>query len=155
MSVARILRPQGLDEPLRSSEESVNVQAVGVGDHLLGDPRDQPHQRGRQRLAYPEDPLEHRQAQSSTSPPYFHKEDSLSSVASSSDQTALSWHFSAYAYHIPGAHLRLFCRFMLRELLLRGFCMRYRSGTNVGQCMREAELEDGGYRCRLPHLPRS
>src|SRR5215204_1324661 len=58
MSVARILCPQLLDEPLRPSEEPVDVQAVGVGGHLLSDPRGQPHQRGRQRLAHPEDPLE-------------------------------------------------------------------------------------------------
>lgn len=42
--------------------------------------------------------------------------------------------------------LGCFAGVLLRELLLRGFCVRYRSGTNVGPCMKAAELEDRDHR---------
>src|SRR5215208_2780487 len=50
--------PQFLDAPLRTIQMPVDQERVGVGRYLRRDPGGQPHQRGGQRLAQAEDPLE-------------------------------------------------------------------------------------------------
>src|SRR5215203_4485929 len=62
MYVARISCPQLLDVPLRPVEQSVDVEAVGVGGHLRRDPGGESHQRLRQRSAETESSLEGRKA---------------------------------------------------------------------------------------------
>jgi hypothetical protein len=62
MSVARISGPKLLDAPLRSAQQTVDVQAVGVSADLGRDPARQPHQGSRQRPIHPEGALERREA---------------------------------------------------------------------------------------------
>src|SRR5215211_4557884 len=62
MPVAWISGPQLLDPPLWPAEETVDVEAIGVGRYLRRDPRSEPHQRLGQGLPQPEDPLEARKA---------------------------------------------------------------------------------------------
>jgi len=63
MSVARISCPQLLDVSLRSPQEAVDVAAVvGVGGNVRHDPARQPNERLSQRVVYPEDALDGRQA---------------------------------------------------------------------------------------------
>src|SRR5215212_10841687 len=50
--------PQLLDVPLRTIQKPVDQERVGVSCYLRRDPGSQPHQRGGQRLAQAEDPLE-------------------------------------------------------------------------------------------------
>src|SRR5215203_6321126 len=62
MSVARISGPQLLDAPLRSAQEPVDVEAVGVRADLGRDPGRQPDERLGQGAIHPEGPLERREA---------------------------------------------------------------------------------------------
>src|SRR5918997_5518236 len=62
MSVARISCPQLLYVPLRPVEQSVDVEAVGVGGYLRRYPGSEPYQRLRQRSAETESSLEGRKA---------------------------------------------------------------------------------------------
>jgi hypothetical protein len=61
MSVARFSCPQLLDLPLRTAQQWVNVEAVGVGCYRRRDPAGEPHKGPRQRLPKPELALEIRQ----------------------------------------------------------------------------------------------
>ena len=56
------LRPQLLDAALRTTQEAVDVKAVGVGCYLRSDPGRQSHQGRRKRLPEPEYPLETRKS---------------------------------------------------------------------------------------------
>src|SRR5215218_6495530 len=54
--------PQLLDAPLRTTEQPVDVTAVGVGCHLRRYPGGQAHERLRERPVHTEDALEGREA---------------------------------------------------------------------------------------------
>src|ERR671910_209971 len=62
MSVARISGPQLLDVSLRSAQQSVDVEAVGVGGHLRRYPGSEPSECLRQGSAKTESSLERRKA---------------------------------------------------------------------------------------------
>jgi hypothetical protein len=56
--------PQLLDLALRTTQQPVNVEAIGVGRYLRRDPSGQPHEGGSQRLSEPQDALETRKSRS-------------------------------------------------------------------------------------------
>ena len=56
-----VLCPQLLDVALRTTQESIDVETVGVGTDLRRDPGDQPHEGGCQRLPETQLALEARQ----------------------------------------------------------------------------------------------
>src|SRR5919107_681034 len=58
MSVARISGPQLLDAPLRTAQQTVEEEAIGVGRQLRRYPGDEPHEGSCQRLLETELPLE-------------------------------------------------------------------------------------------------
>jgi hypothetical protein len=60
MSVARISSPQLLDVTLRTTQQAIDQERVGVGADLRRDPASQPDERPRQSFAQAEDPLETR-----------------------------------------------------------------------------------------------
>jgi hypothetical protein len=60
MSVARISSPQLLDATLRTTQQAIDQERVGVGADLRRDPASQPDERPRQSFAQAEDPLETR-----------------------------------------------------------------------------------------------
>src|SRR5215207_10161201 len=62
MSVARMSGPQLLDAALRTTEQAVDVETIGVGRHLRRDPGDQAHKRLGKRPVHTEDALEGREA---------------------------------------------------------------------------------------------
>src|SRR5215217_526539 len=62
MSVARFSCPQVPDAPLRTTEQPIDVAAVGVGCHLRRDPGGKTRERLGQRPVHPEDALEGREA---------------------------------------------------------------------------------------------
>src|SRR5215212_11587251 len=62
MSVARISGPKLLDAALRTTQQPVDVEPVGVGGDLRRDPGRQPSERLGQRAFHPEDALEGREA---------------------------------------------------------------------------------------------
>src|SRR5215208_5469631 len=62
MSVARISGPKLLDAALRTTQQPVDVEPVGVGGDLRRDPGGQPSERLGQRALHPEDALEGREA---------------------------------------------------------------------------------------------
>jgi hypothetical protein len=61
MSVARISGPQLLDATLRTTQQTVDQEAIRVGCHLRRDPGDEPHEGGCQCLLTVELALEARQ----------------------------------------------------------------------------------------------
>src|SRR5918997_3617864 len=61
MSVARFLCPQLLEVALRTTQQPVDVETIGVGADLRRDPGDQPHEGSCQRLPETELALEARQ----------------------------------------------------------------------------------------------
>ena len=61
MSVARISGPQLLNAALRTTQQTVDEETIGVGCHLRRDPGGEPHEGGRQRLLEVELALETRQ----------------------------------------------------------------------------------------------
>src|ERR671911_3208996 len=58
MSVARMSGPKLLDAALRTTQQPVDVEPVGVGGDLRCDPGRQPSERLGQRALHPEDALE-------------------------------------------------------------------------------------------------
>src|SRR5215210_4231351 len=62
MSVARMSCPEFLDAPLRPAQEPVDVEAIGVGRHLGGDPGDQTCECLGKRRAHAKPTLEGREA---------------------------------------------------------------------------------------------
>src|SRR5215208_5439355 len=58
MSVARMSGPKLLDTALRTTQQPVDVEPVGVGGDLRHDPGGQPSERLGQRALHPEDALE-------------------------------------------------------------------------------------------------
>src|SRR5215213_8625827 len=62
MSVARFSCPQVPDAPLRTTEQPVDVAAVGISRHLRRNPGCQTRERLCKSLGHPEDALEGRQA---------------------------------------------------------------------------------------------